>query len=674
LKIKEIFILISALLSILFLLSRSHAIPINIKADHLEYLSKENIYIARGSVVITTGEIKLRADEIRLNATTGEAILTGNIQYEDPDVIITGNRVEMNIKTRLGRIYNSHVFYKKESLYIAGDDIEKTGERSFFLNRASLTSCESTPPAWRISGKNIKVTQQKSIRGWHGTFYVKNIPLLYTPYFWVPVGSKRKSGLLFPSLGYSSERGHVYKQGLFWAIRDNQDATFYLDYYTEKGLAQGIDYRYILSPDTNGEFWFYHARDNEPKRDLVEFKSYHNFSISEKFSGYLKLHLVNEYDYYKVMDSTSSGRFGLESWEIDPFGFASPERLQKYLESSLHIIRPVSNGRVYLLTQGRQSLEGSSEGIPQYFPEIAFFLNTQTKRHISFDFGIRSSYLWREEGSTGLRIDLNPNLYLSTGRAITLTQRIGIRNTSYFLGHPSLNKNRFTTELNTTLSTRFYKRYEKFIHVIEPAIEYSYIPPVDNDNIPLFDSIDSISHTSSISYSFTNRISGLNDYNLEARFRISQSYSLLKNIDKEFSPLLTEATLTSKNISLNLNSSYDVHDGRFTETIASIRYRDKIGYIGAGKNFRRITSLDQYTFDAGLNHPIRIFDYSLPIDVQTRLWYDVKGAGVQEFNITMKYFHQCWSFSVSYRRLPKEYEILLRIEFLGLGSINIGRI
>jgi hypothetical protein len=197
---------------------------------------------------------------------------------------------------------------------------------------------------------------------------------------------------------------------------------------------------------------------------------------------------------------------------------------------------------------------------------------------------------------------------------------------------------------------------------------------VDNDNIPLFDSIDSISHTSNISYSFTNRLSGLSDYNLEARFRVSQGYNLLKDVDKEFSPLLAEASLISKNISLNLNSSYDVHDGKVTETIASIRYSDRIGYIGAGKNFRRITSLDQYTFDAGLNYPIRVFNYSLPMNIQARLWYDVKGAGVQEFNVITRYIHQCWSISVNYRRLPKEYEILLRIELLGLGSLKIGRI
>jgi hypothetical protein len=254
-----------------------------------------------------------------------------------------------------------------------------------------------------------------------------------------------------------------------------------------------------------------------------------------------------------------------------------------------------------------------------------------------------------------------------------ITHRIGIRETAYFLTEPSTYENRFIIDNNTSLSTRLYKKYARFIHVIEPSIAYEYVPHVSQENIPFFDAVDSISQARNFKYALTNRVSGLADENIEMRFRLSQSYSFL-SVDENFTPLLAEADLTTDSFDLSMNASYNVHSGVLSETIASARFKRRNAFIGFGKNFRRSTSLDQYTIEAGVDSPITVFKRSLPFNLYGKMWYDANGGGIQELDVKTTYVHQCWKFAVNYIRKSHEYQVVFAVEFIGLGSFSLGSI
>lgn len=645
----------------------------NITADHMEYLSEIRTYIATGAAKIVFEDATIRGDKMRYNSNTHDAAVEGNVMYEDSEAVISADRIELNTETKKGSVYNGYIFYKGQNLHIRGNEISKTGGKRFQIDSATLTSCDAPEPAWHISARDITVDRHESVRGRSGKFYLNNTPVLYTPYFWAPINRERQTGFLLPSFGYSSRRGSYYKEGFYWAIEENQDATFYLDYYGKLGLAEGFDYRYIISPESSGEFWAYHVKDDDPDRDLVELKAYHNQTFPHDISGYLKIHAVSHFNYYETMDSTSFNRFGLNSWTTRPFGFSSEERLQKYLESNLHLSKSLYGGRTYLLAQGRQSLEGSSKEIPQNLPEIAFILNTKSREHFSYNLSVKGNNFMRDTGQEGVRIDINPNFYLSYGRLFNITQRVGLRETSYILSNPAKNEARLLFDSSTRLTTKLFRKYTDFIHIIEPSIGYHHIPSVNQDDIPFFDSIDSIPQTSNINYAFTNRLSGVGAKDIEMRFRLSQSYSLL-DVDKNFSPLLAEAIFNDDRFDVSMNASYDVHDGKISETIASIRFKRNSYYVGAGKNFRRATELDQYTFEGGINGPIQFNGTSLPVDIHGMLWYDVNGHGVQEMDVKSVYNHQCWAFSVNFKKNPDEYQLIFAVEFKGLGSLSLGSI
>jgi LPS-assembly protein len=625
----------------------------NISADHMEYHSESNTYKARGSVIVTFGDATMTADEMQMDAHTYDAVAVGNVTYSDPEAIIT------------------YVFYKKNNFHLHSEEISKIGDRSFFLENATVTTCDASSPEWHISGEDISITQNESMNGRRGRFKIKNTSVLYAPYFWAPLNNDRHTGFLIPTAGYSSKRGYFYKQGFFWAIKENQDAALYLDYYTKKGLGAGLDYRYILSENMDGEFWLYGVGDKDPSRNLYEIKSYHNQKLPYDIDGHLKLHLVSHYDYYETMDSTSKDRFGLSTWDSYRFGLASQERYQKYLQSNLQVSKSFSGGRSYLLAQGRQSLEGSSEAIPQYLPEIAFILNTRSKKFFSYNFTAKGVNFWREKEQEGIRLDLNPDLFFSYGRIFNITQRVGLRETVYFLNDPKEYDNRFIYELDTTLTTALFRKFSSLVHIIEPFLQYTYIPDVDQDEAPIFDSTDFIPERSNITYALTNRVSGIGSNFMEARFRLSQSYSFLRE-DKEFSPIVAEATMASSRVDFSANASYDVYETYFTEFIGTIRLKAAKGYIGFGKSFRRSTDLDQYSFEAGIHRPIKIINTYLPIDLEGRLWYDVENKRVQGMDVRYRYTRQCWGYSITYIKSSDDYRINFSVELMGLGGFGSG--
>ncbi len=643
---------------------------IDITADNLESIAETDTYIAKGSVKIIYGDSTLNADEVHFNNSTADAIATGNVIYEDTEVIIKAEKIEMNLDTKVGLIYKSDIFYKTGNYHIRGGDLQKLGESTYYMNRAEATTCSATPPAWHFKSKDIKIKLYENIEARNTTFYIKNIPVLYSPYFRAPLARDRQTGLLMPTLGYSSTKGTTFKQGFFWAIKDNMDATFYADYYTNKGIGKGIDFRYIATPQTNGELWIYHLRDNDLLRDFLELKSYFNYKLPLNMSGYLKTHLVNEFDYYDVLRSTSYKRIGLSTWESNPFGFSSAERLQKYLESNLQIFKPFTGGRAYLLGQYRQSLEGSSGSIPQSLPELGFIINTKNIGMTFFNMAVTGTNFWRNNGQYGYRLDVYPNFYLSVGRAVNFTQKIGLRETLYYLKEPSGNVTREIFDLRSSLTTRFLKRYSSFIHLIEPSIEYIYIPDVNQGSIPSFDSADIMLKTSNLTYTLTNRLTGPVLGGTEVRFRLSQSYSML-NVEKPFSPVQIETAVSNRFLNFTANTMFDTYDKNISETIASVNFRFHKGFVGIGKNFRRSTSLDQYTFNAGINGPLDMLNMSIPLDLYGKLWYDVKGNGVQKLKLHARYTHQCWGLIVSYTQTPRERQIMFGIEFKGLGTIKI---
>jgi len=71
------------------------------------------------------------------------------------------------------------------------------------------------------------------------------VPIAYVPRLSFPITDERKSGLLFPTIGYGQNWGFNVEVPYYWNIAPERDATFSGRYMASRGLLASGEYRYM---------------------------------------------------------------------------------------------------------------------------------------------------------------------------------------------------------------------------------------------------------------------------------------------------------------------------------------------------------------------------------------------------------------------------------------------
>lgn len=192
--------------------------PTIITSDYLEYEKETSTYTAKGSVKVQQDNATIEAAEMRYDEKTSDIFAEGDVRYDNPDISLKSEKATYNLDAKKGKFYNAEMFSKHNNFHISGAEIEKRGEKEYFLTRALLTTCDTPSPAWCFVGENVNVIIGDRLRAKDVTFNIRGLPVLYTPYLWAAVITERKTGFLTPVIGYSKTKGFSYRQPFFWAI------------------------------------------------------------------------------------------------------------------------------------------------------------------------------------------------------------------------------------------------------------------------------------------------------------------------------------------------------------------------------------------------------------------------------------------------------------------------
>ena len=536
--------------------------PVDIEADELTYERETQTYEAHGQVEVSRGDLSLKADHARLNMATKELAAWGNVLLREGEDVIECQRLEVNLDTRLGRIHQARLFLKDQNFRITGQEVEKLGENHYRIRDGSLTTCDAKRPPWKFSVKELEV-KEMALGGW-GTakgpiFYLEGIPVLYLPWGAFPVRRERQSGFLVPQAGYSSKDGPHAGAGFYWAFAKNMDASFYFDWVGSRGFKEGLEYRYALTRETEGKANFYFISDktipNDADTPVINGQTIHHnqyaFFVAhqQKLPGdsYLKadINRVSDHMYLQDFDRDIPERASIDSWSARQlrsvvFGGKNWDKFSFLAQTAVYDD----------LTQA------SNDATVQKLPQISVYAHPQSFFGIPLFFDLTSSYsnFWREENVAAQRWDLFPRITfpIRLFDVLKFESDIGGRETFYKFDNDPTGmyrgrESRETFVAGMEMSTEFYRVYDgeivskisdlfkisKWMHTVEPTVRYQYSPPLNQDEIPVFDDIDRIPYTSQITYGVTQRLigkpekegvsSGPYEY---GKLRISQSYSL----------------------------------------------------------------------------------------------------------------------------------------------------
>ena len=188
----------------------------------------------------------IKGDEIIYDPDTDIADVVGNAELIKNNTNFKGPKAKFNVDARSGSmdlpVYqfgDTPASGKANKLTIKGGDV-------FSFDDATYSTCNPQNLDWYFSASKIEIdTEQKEMQGEHGVMHLFDVPVAYVPYFSLPTGKERRSGLLAPIAGYNSKNGIDITQPYYVNIAPDKDLTILPRYMSERGVQLGMAYRFI---------------------------------------------------------------------------------------------------------------------------------------------------------------------------------------------------------------------------------------------------------------------------------------------------------------------------------------------------------------------------------------------------------------------------------------------
>ena len=246
-------------------------------------LSQKRVSVLTGNIVVTQSGRKLYADKayIYRDPKTGKIVaidLYGHVRLLTPGKLITGQKVHLQLTKRSG-VVNNVVYrvllarnqtinlqrvrigphhYRIIGLTAWGKADKavqiKPGLTEFY--EASYSTCQPNTNQWRLVAGKLRLNKKT---GWgearNVRLEVMKFPIFYAPYMSFPIDNRRKTGFLFPIIGFSDNYGAELGLPFYWNMAPNYDDTITPKIYSERGFMLDNVFRY-LTPDSFGHLHF----------------------------------------------------------------------------------------------------------------------------------------------------------------------------------------------------------------------------------------------------------------------------------------------------------------------------------------------------------------------------------------------------------------------------------
>jgi len=639
-------------------------VPVTVIADKLDHDRTNDTYTAEGHVRIEQQDIRVEADKIMLNNKTGDAVAEGNVYLRDKGDTVMADRLEMNMNTRVGVITKGQVYKSKENFYLKGDRIERRGESTYHVENGVFTTCDEGD--WYLKARELDVDMDRYATGSGVSFNMIGLPVVYTPYLLFPV--RRQSGLLIPVIGFSSTEGFLMKNSVFWAISDSKGMTFISDYRSRAGIGTGAEYRYVNSRDSAGKAYYNYFDTSHTGVNRWEFQFQHREEFAEDLSFRSDINLVNDQDYYRVLEK----KMDLRS--------------RPYIDSNAFYVERWNTASLYLLGQYSTDLTQPNDKTIQKVPELRYTIYGETLGpllHLRLEGSAANFSL--AEGKTVQRADLKPELTaVFSGNALSLTPRVGARATFYDQGATTIEPaERKYTYAGADLNARFSRVYGKdeesgigrVRHSIEPMFGYSYIPRIEQGDIPALDSVDQVKEENVATFALINRLTARYKEGATVRtfdlmvFRLSESYDLNQARNKDLvnaqprSEVKAElAVKTPKLLTIAANANYNTYTNRLSSSSESVAVKGEIVQVDMTHQYLREPRTQFLIAGLGLK--------AGKWDLKGQVWQDVERRVTTQREYTAHYASQCWGLGLSYINKPGETQYLVMLDLKGLGGVK----
>ncbi|MFT4937908.1 MAG: LPS-assembly protein [Paraglaciecola sp.] len=498
----------------------------------LAQIEQDTVADFQGKVEIISDDAKINADSARIDRKSQELRASGNVSYQNPQLMVKSKSVLLNTTSKKLVIEDTNYQLTTVNGRGKAEKITISENRGIDLQEVSFSSCPVGEEDWRIQASSIQILpdeQRGEVK--HARFYVKNIPVLYLPYFSFPVTDVRQTGLLFPKFSSSSATGLSYEQPFYWNIAPNYDATISPRMMSNRGLQLKTEFRY-LSEHQSGQVdleYLANDRDTAALDDRYFYRFSHFGQLTDNWQINAEVNGLSDSNY--IVDLGS----------------------EYYNRADTHLYQTV--GVNYYSTQLDFSLQfrdfellGDHPNSYRALPEMKLNYHSENDNLLAFSIDSELAYFDNNspDSPTALRIHLAPKVSLPyQGEWGEFLAETSILHTNY--QQRNIENTALEEEVSRTLgqaslygALEFERPASWFgetvTQTLEPKVQYLFTSFQDQSNIGLYDTtklfndfsglfrgqeftgLDRISDKSQITIGVTSRVI---DKNNREQFKLS---------------------------------------------------------------------------------------------------------------------------------------------------------
>lgn len=469
--------------------SPENRLPVYIEADRFNGYAGREIE-ASGNVRMRQGDLELTADRVKYYQDSEDIEVQGNAMLTRPDDILRGSLLQLNLQTGIGELHDPQYFIKDGNGRGSGELLFLEGDDHYRLKRVRYTTCQIGDDDWYIQASDLSIDNAKKVgTARNVTVRFKDVPFLYLPWMNFSFGGQRKTGFLAPVFGNTARSGAEVSVPFYWNIAPNYDATISPRYMSKRGLMFNNEFRY-LGQSLTGQLMFDILPDDSITNETrygVAFN--HNQWLGNGWMGSLHFERVSDNDYFRDL----ANNVAFTSRIILP--------QQAMVSYSGGLGRDGVITFNALMQQFQTLQDPRATIIPPYKRLPQLTLNAEKRNLYGLDFDLFSNltHFSHPTLQDGLRLAVYPRVSMPLQNSWGFIKpRIGVHHTRYSLNAPTGTETKsidrtlpiFSVDSGLVLEREASLWQGKYIQTLEPRVFYVFIPFVQQNHLPNFDSAE----------------------------------------------------------------------------------------------------------------------------------------------------------------------------------------
>lgn len=644
-----------------------------------------------GHVQLRQGARSLSAEQVRYDADSGDFRIQGEVEYVDESLRVVGRGGRFDTDGT-ARIEDTTFELPARPARGAAESLEIRSDGRAGLEEVWFSTCPGERPAWRIRARHIELdTRRRDGEARHAALEFQGVPLLYLPYLSFPIGSQRKSGFLFPGLGYSTRGGLEIAVPYYLDLAPNYDLTLQPKTLARRGIDLGADFRY-LTRHSRGE-WRVNllADDRIRQRDRNWVRWTHRSELPEGWRLDIDAESVSDAEYF------------------EDFSAGAENTSTAFLQRVARLTYRDADWRILAEVEHLQTLDRALAAFDRPYarlPRIAVSGEPLRSERVPLQFGIDGEVVNfdRELGVRGWRVDASPRVSLDySGLGWYSRPTLGYRYTRYDLrgvapgGDETPTRSLPFAAFDTGLLLERAPQGARTHISLEPRLRYLWTPFRDQSALPVFDTavpdLDVIQLFESNRYVGADRVADANQISVGTTARLvdastgrqwlSATIGAIRYFDaprvalpgeriggREEADLVAQLGIRAwQNLTVDLASQWNRRDGRQERGQLRVQYRpDADRAVNLAYRYQR-GRLEQGEVSGA-------WPVGPRWNVFGRVVYDLETQGSLDRFAGFEYKACCWRLRLVGRRYlsnrtgERDTGIYLQLELNGLASVG----